>query len=327
MVLSIKLKTFIQQNRQDWQELEQMITTFNKSRSKPSNQKIEKFDRLYQKTAQNLSYSQTFFPDSEVTIHLNQLVSHAHNIIYQTENSSWKQLKDFLLEKFIGLFLEQWRAVLVATLLFVAGGLVGFIIVSQDPLHLDVLLPGTLANILSPDDLASNVQADAVDGATMSVMIMTNNIQVAILAFAGGITFGILTVYVMIYNGLLVGALAGLFWHSGSSYVFWAYIVPHGVIELLAIFIAGGAGLLMGYKLLVPGELKRSVQLKYYAMRSVQLLLGTIPLFIIAGVIEGFITPADLSLETKYIVAFITLIGFIGYLLYGRIRQLKRATI
>src|SRR5699024_8082493 len=146
-------------------------------------------------------------------------------------------------------------------------------------------------------------------------------------AFAGGITFGILTVYIMIYNGLIVGALAGLFWHSGSSYVFWAYIVPHGVIELLAIFIAGGAGLLMGYKLLVPGQLKRSVQLKHHALRSVQLLLGTIPLLVIAGIIEGFITPADLSLETKYLVAFITLFGFIGYLLYGRFRQLKQTTV
>lgn len=323
----MQLKTFIQQNRQDWQKLEQIIQNFNKNRSKPSKEAIEIFDHLYQKTAQNLSFSQTFFPDTEVTIHLNQLVSHAHNIMYQTEHSSWKQLKTFLLEKFVGLLLELWRPIVIATLLFFLGGLAGFLIVSQDPLHLEVILPGTLSTILSPDDLASNVQADQIDGATMSVMIMTNNIQVAILAFAGGITFGLLTTYVLVYNGLMVGALAGLFWQSGSSYIFWAYIAPHGVIELLAIFIAGGAGLLMGYKLLVPGKLKRLAQLKRHSMRSVQLLLGTIPLFVVAGIIEGFITPADLSLETKYIVALITLIGFTGYMLYGRFRQLKHTTV
>lgn len=321
------LKTFIQQNREDWQQLEQMINLFNKNRAKPTNQNIEKFDHLYQKATQNLSYSQTFFPDSSVTVHLNQLVSQAHNIIYQTENSSWKQLRTFLFEKFVGLFLEQWRAILIAALLFIFGGLVGFIIVIQDPLNLDILLPDMFATIANPEELASNAQANQIDGATMSVAIMTNNIKVAILAFAGGITCGLLTVYVMIYNGLLVGALAGVFWHARSSYIFWAYIVPHGVIELLAIFIAGGAGLLMGYKLLVPGKLKRSVQLKIYAMRSVQLLLGTIPLFVIAGIIEGFITPADLSLETKYLVAVITLVAFVGYLLYGRFRQLKRTTV
>ncbi|MDY0408887.1 stage II sporulation protein M [Paracerasibacillus soli] len=81
---------------------------------------------------------------------------------------------------------------------------------------------------------------------------MTNNIQVAFLAFAGGITFGILTVYVLMINGIMVGGLAAFFWHYSKTYVFWAYIVPHGIIELTAIFIAGGAGLLMGYKLLVP---------------------------------------------------------------------------
>src|SRR5690625_7921172 len=89
---------------------------------------IESFDQLYQKVAQNLSYSQTFFPDSDVTEHLKHLVSHAHNIMYQTEHSSWKQLKTFLLEKFVGLLIEQWRPVVIATLLFLFGGIAGFLI-------------------------------------------------------------------------------------------------------------------------------------------------------------------------------------------------------
>src|SRR5699024_2311035 len=117
------------------------------------------------------------------------------------------------------------------------------------------------------------------------------------LAFAGGITFGLLTVYVLIYNGLLIGALAAVFWNDGKSYVFWAFILPHGVIELIAIFVAGGAGLLMGYILFVPGPYSRVSHLKTEAKRSVLLMLGTVPIFIIAGIIEGFITPASFSLE------------------------------
>ncbi|WP_440896446.1 stage II sporulation protein M [Amphibacillus sp. Q70] len=323
----MQLKQFIRHNRKDWHQLEQMIKSFNKQRAKPTSQAIETFDQLYQKATQNLSYSQTFFPDAEVTEHLNLLVSRAHNVIYQTEHSSWKQFKNFFLEKFVGLLIEQWRPIIIAALLFFLGGLAGFLVVSQDLLHLEILLPGTLSNVLPPEELAANTQADQIDGAMMSATIMTNNIQVAILAFASGITFGLLTIYLLIYNGLVVGALAGLFWHSGSSYIFWAYIVPHGVIELLAIFIAGGAGLLMGYKLLVPGQFKRSTQLKYHALRSVQLLLGTLPLFIIAGIVEGFITPADLSLEVKYIVAIVTLLGFSAYMLYGYWRRLKHASI
>ena len=158
----------------------------------------------------------------------------------------------------------------------------------------------------------------------MSAAIMTNNIQVAILAFAGGVTFGLLTVYLLIYNGIIIGALAALFWQHGKAYEFWAYIVPHGMIELTAIFIAGGAGLLMGYKLFVPGHFSRGYQLKQQAKRSVQLFLGTIPLFVIAGIIEGFITPASISLEAKYIVAFLTVIGLIFICVIGKLLLKRR---
>ena len=146
------------------------------------------------------------------------------------------------------------------------------------------------------------------------------------LAFAGGITFGLLTVYLLIYNGIIVGAIAALFWHYGKSYEFWAYIVPHGMIELTAIFIAGGAGLLMGYKLFVPGRYSRGYQLKQQAKRSVLLLLGTIPLFVIAGIIEGFITPSTLSLEAKYLIAGLTVIGLILYILVGTMLLKKKTT-
>lgn len=322
----MNLKTFIKQYRANWKELEQQTRVFNKSRSKLSTQNIEKFDRLYQKAAQNLSYSQTYFPNEEVTGYLNQLVTKAHNVLYQTEHSSWKQVRYFFSTKFIGLLLEQWKAVLIAMLLFSLGGLASFLVVANDPMQLHAILPADMAQgIMAPGDLEANANAGAIDGSLMSAQLMTNNIQVAILAFAGGLTFGLLTVYLLIYNGIIVGALAGLFWHSGSSYIFWAYIVPHGMIELLAIFIAGGAGLLMGYKLFVPGNLSRIYQLKRHSLRSVQLLLGTIPLFIIAGIIEGFITPADFSLQTKYGVALLTVIGFLVYLLLGNHNLQKRA--
>ncbi|SEO64454.1 Uncharacterized membrane protein SpoIIM, required for sporulation [Amphibacillus marinus] len=323
----MQLKQFIQLNRQYWQELDQMIIDFEKKRSKPVQEKIEKFDQLYQRITQQLSYSQTFFPDQDVTIHLNQLVGRAHHVLYKTEYSSWKQLWIFFSEKFVGLLLEQWRAIVIALVLFTVGGLASFFAVAQNPINMAFILPAEFSNVLSPEELEANIHADSIDGAFMSAQIMTNNIQVAILAFAGGITFGILTVYIMVYNGIIIGALAGLFWHANSSYIFWAYIVPHGIIELIAIFIAGGAGLLMGYKLFVPGQYKRSTQLKHHAKRSVLLLLGTLPIFVLAGIIEGYITPAALSIPTKYAVALLTLIGFIAYMLWGHWLRLKRASI
>jgi uncharacterized membrane protein SpoIIM required for sporulation len=317
----MNVKQFVKLHRNEWKELEQLVTALGKRRKTITGANITLFHRLYQKAAQNLSYSQTYFPTDEVTHYLNGLVSKSHNLMYKDQVSSFKQIRYFFSTKFIGLLLEQWKFVLFALILFTIGALGSFLSVMNDPLHLYSILPADIAQGVNPEQLGSH--DGAVDSSLMSASIMTNNIKVAILAFAGGITFGLLTVYLMVYNGILIGALAALFWHHGKSYDFWAYIVPHGMIELTAIFIAGGAGLLMGYKLFVPGQYSRGYQLKLQAKRSVQLLLGTIPLFVIAGVIEGFITPAAISLELKYIVAILTVIGLILYVVIGRLRLLK----
>ncbi|WP_449540273.1 stage II sporulation protein M [Ferdinandcohnia sp. Marseille-Q9671] len=318
----MNIKQFVKQHRDEWKQLEQLISTLHNRRKAHNSDDVNQFHRLYQKVAQHLSYSQTYFPNEEITPYLNGLVSKAHNLLYKDQVSSFKQIRYFFSTKFIGLLLEQWKFVVAAMILFTLGGVGSYISVLQDPLHLYSILPADIAQNVDPTYLGS--QDGAVDSSSMSASIMTNNIQVAILAFASGITFGLLTVYILIYNGIIVGALAALFWHYDMTYDFWAYIVPHGMIELTAIFIAGGAGLLMGYKLLVPGTYTRGYQLKVQAKRSVQLLLGTIPLFVIAGIIEGFITPAAISLEAKYAVAFITVIGLVLYIVTGKLFLVKK---
>jgi len=323
--VKMNVKQFVKMHREEWKQLEQLVLTMSKRRNAITGDTITQYHRLYQKTAQNLSYSQTYFPNDEVTQYLNGLVSKSHNLLYKDQVSSFKQIRHFFSTKFIGLLVEQWKFVVVAMILFIIGGVGSFIAVANDPLHIYAILPAEMAQGVNPDRLGEG--NGAVDSSLMSASIMTNNIKVAIFAFAGGITFGLVTVYLLVYNGIIIGALAALFWHHEKSYDFWAYIVPHGMIELTAIFIAGGAGLLMGYKLFVPGQYTRGYQLKHHAKRSVQLLLGTIPLFVIAGVIEGFITPAAISLEAKYIVAFLTVFGLILYVIIGKLNLRKSNAI
>ncbi|OZU89429.1 hypothetical protein CIL03_06885 [Virgibacillus indicus] len=320
----MNIRQFVKQYREDWKRLEEYAGHLQKKGRRVTGGDISKFHRLYQKAAQHLSYSQTYYPDEEVTRYLNELVSKSHNLLYKDQVSSFQQVRYFFSTKFIGLLLEQWKFIVIAMLLFLFGGLAAFLSVANDPLHFYSIMPADMAAGVNPEQLG--VGHDAIDSSLISAQIMTNNIQVAILAFASGITFGLLTVFVLAYNGLIVGALAAVFWHAGMSYEFWAYIVPHGMIELTAIFIAGGAGLLMGYKLFVPGPYTRGYQLKENAKRSVQLFLGTIPLFIIAGIIEGFITPSTLSLEMKYVVALVTVVGLLVYIMCGKLLLDKRRT-
>ena len=316
------MRQFIKQHRKDWKQLEQYVNYLHKNKSKVTGEDISRFHHLYQKITQHLSYSQTYYPDEEVTAFLNGLVSKSHNLLYRNQVSSFQQVRYFFSTKFVGLLLEQWRYIVVAMFLFLFGGLAAFLSVIDDPLHFYSIMPEGMAGGVNPEQLGEG--HDAIDSSLMSAEIMKNNIQVAILAFASGITFGLLTIFVLVYNGLIVGALAAVYWQAGMSYEFWAYIVPHGMIELTAIFIAGGAGLLMGYKLFVPGSYSRGYQLKENAKRSVQLFLGTIPLFIIAGIIEGFITPSTLSLEVKYAVALITIIGLLLYVIWGKLLLEKK---
>lgn len=314
----MELKLFIKQHRKEWEQLEQSLKVITKGKKHLTPETVDQFQLLYQKAAHHLSVSRTYFPQDEVTHYLNGLVSKAHNILYRDQATSFYQMRRFFGQTFIKLLLEQKNFVLIAMLLFTIGAVGGYISVINDPLHIYTLLNPALVEGIDPDALGEH--DGGINSPIMSSAIMTNNIQVAILAFAGGITLGIFTVYVLISNGILVGALAALFWQHGKFYEFWAYIVPHGMIELTAIFIAGGSGLLMGYRILVPGPYPRSFQLKHQGLRSVQLLLGTVPLFVIAGIIEGYITPAPISLEAKYAFAFITIMALILYVLIGKRR-------
>lgn len=315
-VNQMDLKAFIKQHRRDWELLERSLKELSKSRRSLTQERVEQFQLLYRKAVNHLSYSQTYFPNEEVTHYLNELVAKAHNLLYRDQTTtSLYQLKRFFGKTFVYLLIEQRRFVFAAFLLFLLGAIGSFIAVMTNPLHLYSILPASIASNVDPAKLGQG--KELIDSAGMSAQIMTNNIQVAILAFAGGITFGTLTIYLLINNGIMIGALAALFWQYGKFYDFWAYIVPHGMIELTAIFIAGGAGLLMGYRLLVPGPYSRAYQLKHQALRSVQLFLGTIPLFIVAGTIEGYITPAPIPLEAKYAVSLFTVIALLLYVWVG----------
>jgi uncharacterized membrane protein SpoIIM required for sporulation len=152
-------------------------------------------------------------------------------------------------------------------------------------------------------------------------MIMINNIRVTFLSFALGITFGMGTLWVLWVNGLILGPLAMLYHRAGLGMDFWAHILPHGVLELPAIFLGAGAGLELGRALLLPGELPRIESLKAAARRGLPLLGGTVLLLVVAGVIEGFYTPKPIEPIYKLLMSSVTAVLLILYLASGHYHQ------
>lgn len=299
------ITSFWHKHKASWAELAQLVERFTRHPRKINAAEIDRLTLLYKKTSAHLAYIRTFHPNDEVTLYLNQLVSRAHNLTYRRQGGSWNQLKHFFLHDLVQLIEQRMGFIALAALLFFIGTMAGFAAVMVDPVNVYFVLPQGMAEAVDPSQLGEG--HDSVNSPVLSTMIMTNNIKVAMFAFVGGITLGILPIYLLLFNGLLVGALAAVYAQAESSYAFWAYILPHGVIELTAIFLAGGAGLHMGYRLLVPGRYNRKHQFLIAAKDSAQLLLATLPLFVVAGLIEGYITPSALSLEAKYAVALLTL--------------------
>jgi len=146
--------------------------------------------------------------------------------------------------------------------------------------------------------------------------IMTNNIAVSFITFAGGVSAGFLTVYSLIFNGVLIGAVGTACALNDMSLRLWSFIAPHGVLELPAIFIAGGAGLRLAQGLLFPGLLSRSDSLAKAGAEAVRLVMGVVPVLIIAGLIEGFISPSSLPWRWKFALAGSVAVIFYSYLLF-----------
>lgn len=307
--------TFIRRHKPAWAELEGLLGQLGRRKARPDAAQLDRFAELYRSASANLAYLQTHAPASEAALLLGDLVSRAHNQLYAGGAAGRSKPLEFLLWGFPLLLKRRLPFIALAGALLLLGMLLGYLAVRDNSAAVHSLLPAGMADRIDPARTADD-RGD-INSAIVSAEIMTNNIRVAVLAFLSGVTLGLFTIYLMAFNGMLVGGLAAVFAQAGYTYTFWAYILPHGVIELAAIFIAGGSGFYMGYKFFVPGELPRGIVFVQAAKESALLLLGTIPLFVIAGLIEGYITPASLPLELKYGVAGLTLAAFAAYCVYG----------
>lgn len=299
-----RLGAFIQKNQSRWVRLEELILQFR--RKSLSRQELDELGFLYREVAGHLAYAQTYFPQHDVTRRLNELTLKAHNLIYGSgKKRKTPRLIRFFTRKFPVLFYERTPFFLIACSLFFIGALIAFVLTLNNSQYASLFLPPGMAEGIDPQADPSSVNWNP---SIVSGQIMVNNIQVALLCFACGALLGVGTVWMLLYNGMLIGALASLFHRAGESYSFWAFIWPHGVIELTAIFIAGGAGLSLAYSFFVPGELTRAESFKREGKVTVQLMMGVIPMFVVAALIEGFLTPAPWPHWTKYLIALSTLI-------------------
>ena len=283
---------FYQSRRKDWEALSNLLTMGQKDMRSLSEAQVQELARLYRAATSDLALAKRDFPRSEITQYLNQLVAQAHALVYRTEPLALKRLWLFLSRDFPRLFRETWVFTFIAMLMFCVPAIVSGLVTYRQPEAAYLLLPPgahRLISIVEDKELWIDISMDERPYAAS--FIMTNNIQVAFLAFASGLTAGLLTLWVLFSNGLMIGTLTGLTAFHGIGLDLWTFVIGHGVIELTVIFIAGGSGLMLGWAILRPGLLRRRDALAQAARKAMYLLMGAVPWLVIAGTIEGFISP------------------------------------
>jgi len=255
---------------------------------------------LYRQVAADLSVLRQDATARTYTEYVNSLLARAHHIVYSRRKASVKSLFRFLKDEYPAIFQRNLRFVIASVLISVAWGALGIVLTTARPEF--------MRHFVGPQMIATMERHQMWTESIVSVApqetshIMTNNLTVSFEAFAGGITFGLMTFYCLFSNGMMLGVIGTACHQYGMSLALWSFVAPHGSLELPAILIAGGAGFRLGYSMLFPGSLRWKDSLAKGGIEATRLVSGVIPMLVIAGTLEGFFSPSHAPVALKFTV-------------------------
>lgn len=276
---------FIKQNKEKW-------IAFEKAISIKINTDPDMLADYYIQLTNDLSYARTYYPNSKTLLYLNSLASQAHQKIYINRKEDKNRIIQFWKYEFPLFFFQHQKTLLYAFLIFFAATCIGVVSALNDDSFVRLILGDayvneTINNIDKGDPTAIYKSGSEI-GTFLGITI--NNIRVALIAFAFGVITSIGTVYILFSNGVMLGAFFTFFYTRNLLFEASKSIWLHGVIEISVIIVAGCAGLVMGNSILFPKTFSRRVSFMKGAKDGLKIVVSTIPFFIIAGFIEGFIT-------------------------------------
>jgi uncharacterized membrane protein SpoIIM required for sporulation len=295
----MNLEAFITDGAPAWGELERLL---DRARSRPERLGVDgvlELARLYRTVVADLALARRSFPGDPVIERLEPLALSARHAVYG-ERTRRGSLRDFFARDYWREIRAERRLLAIALLAMFAPTLLSAVWAIHDPGAAIGLIPSAYRAAADPH--VRHLPGGLSTQAAFASSIYTHNIAVTFLTFAGGLTMGLGTLYLLAYNGLLLGTLAGLTIQAGTFSVFVRYIVPHGLLELSCISISGVAGLRLARALINPGVRPRSEALQAQARGAVLMVLGTAPWLVLAGLTEGFVTPRALPLAAALVV-------------------------
>lgn len=326
---------FVKQRQARWNRLNQLIEKSHRHRlTSFSKTELIEFSVLYRQTTSDLASAKTQQLPLDLIQFLNDLAGRAYHQLYRSELSQLQQFQNLIAREFPSLIRQNGRMILLGIGLLLLGALFGFCGYLIAPVVVaEIIPPGFVKELLTQYEKKTWFNDPMSARPYMSAWIMINNIKVAVMAFAGGMVLGTYTVYIVFFNGFLLGVLAAAFWKHHYLLSFGAMILPHGVIELTAIGMATSAGLILARAILFPGEYSRSDALKLRGTAAVKLMTGTVVMLVVAGLIEGFFSTISTAVVPEWgrlLFAALTVALLIWYFSLGRKGQrneLKQTTL
>ncbi len=317
------LDKFINQRKSNWQRLEDLLGLLETASLRGmSREEVRELGFLYRRTASDLAIARAESRDPKLVNYLNSLVTRAHGKVYLAENQGLGLIKQFFLKEFPETFRRTWRFTFVSFLTFMLFTIFAFAATWHNL---------SFAEVVGVEQVAAQVKSnfrwwEQLNEANQvgAAAILTNNILVTFYAFAYGALFGVGTLYILASNGLHIGSILAVCYRLDTNFGngLTTFMVAHGVIELSCIFICGGAGMLIGYSILAPGDLSRVDALKQSGLQAIRLVIGCAVLLFIAGLIEGFISPAPIHPAFKISIGVLTGVAMYSYLFFaGRERE------
>ncbi|MBV8236024.1 MAG: stage II sporulation protein M [Acidimicrobiia bacterium] len=283
--------TFLATNQASWDRLSSLVRRGSRRVGRLSPDELEELVALYQRTATHLSYARTTYRDPALTASLSSLVARAGAVVYGSRPRTLRALGRFFSVTFPAAVWYSRRFVAVSAALFLVPAFAVGLWIANSPRAVEATGPKAVREAYVNQDFEQYYRS--APASQFASQVFTNNVQVSIYAFAAGIAL-LPTAFILMLNGANVGVAGGLFASVGQQLKFWGLILPHGLLELTAVFIAGGAGLRLGWTLIDPGDRTRRAALAEEGRRALAIVAGLVVVFAAAGTIEGFVTGSSL---------------------------------
>ena len=295
---------WIQKRRPYWDRLGALIAQSDASGpnalARLSRDELRELALLYRQVAADLSVLRKDSTARVYAQHVNELLARAHHIIYSGRKTNAITLFRFLRDEYPAIFQRQLGFVLASVAVTAAWGILGAAITNARPEF--------MRHFLGPEMIATMERHEMWTKSVVAIKplassaIMTNNLSVSFITFAGGIVFGLGTLWCLFTNGMMLGVIGAACHQYGMSLALWSFVAPHGSLELPAIVIAGGAGLRLGHAMLFPGALRWKDSVARGGVDAARLVSGIIPMLVVAGTLEGFFSPSDAAVWLKFTV-------------------------